>query len=342
MQALARVPPRARKLRRRTRKRYRARASFSGRSNFASVSAGSAALSKTWKSWAVVRGSALAMQLRMRSRCVRSGLGTSGLTASGMRIRAELPCAPQAAGQPLEPECLLRARPKLTPLQTRLVEALKRDGIAATNFHEARGRLRALAGSLRGDDRHVRASVAAGLSADRTAPRSKSDDTDLPPQHRAEQGAAAACGARFPRAIRGSGSASGRRSWTSSMPIGIYGRSTWSSINGTRCRSAVLMPPSARRTGTAMTAIADWCRCSSDFSDTDDDAGRLQYVDRQSRERFAGLDVAVEAVRPEVALRADEVRRRTQEGAWRTMTGPAGLIVFADSSGLHRRRIWHG
>ena len=71
------------------------------------------------------------------------------------------------------------------------------------------------------------------------------------------------------------------------------------------------------------------------FSDIDDDAGPFQYV-TGSHASGALARLWPWTLFGQRFIAAEAVRRRIPDGAWRTMTGRAGLIVFADSSGLHR------
>ena len=279
-------------------------------------------------------GQSATLQLRKRAMRVRKRARHLKLSADGLRIRASYHAHRKLLANRSSRNAYLRALPKLTPLQTRLVEELKRDGIAATSFNELVVDDN-LWRELRTDMDAFAAGVAAGLPVNRTKPRIKADYLIRRHNTAENRARAPAPWSAFP----------GNDPWVrlgvrpEILDIVNTYRGLW-----TKCLEfdqwyTVPFPDLQAPIG-----AQNWHRDDGDlglvtlfvyFTDLDDGAGPLQFVSGSHQ------DGPLARLWPwtlfdQRFISAEDVRRRVPDDAVKTMTGPAGLIVLADSSGLHR------
>jgi Phytanoyl-CoA dioxygenase (PhyH) len=316
--ALARAPKRARKWRQRTSKFIR---TFKLRKRRRRVIAS-----------IQLYGRRAGLQLRKRTAHVHKRARHLRLSADGVRVRVSYHAHRFLLANRSSRTSFLRAQPLLTPLQTRLVEELRRDGVAATNFHALVADAD-LWRELCGDIGAFAAGVAAGLP-NRAAPRAKADyliRRHNTAESRTRGGPWCALSESDPWVRLGVR--------PEILDVVNAYRGLWTKyLELDQCYTVPFGNPHGP------IGAQNWHRDDGDlglvtvfvyFSDIDEDAGPFQYVTGS----HAGGPLARLwrwTLFGQRFIAAEEVGRRIPDGAWRTMTGPAGLIVFADSSGMHR------
>jgi hypothetical protein len=234
----------------------------------------------------------------------------------------------------------VRSQPALTPLQERLVEELKTDGVAAAKFEDLvpdDGLWEELCADI---EAFARAG-AARLPADRVGPAKKSDF--LARRYNTRENRARSSGrwhrpgpwAAFPASdpwVR-----LGVRPEILDV-VNTY-RGLWTRyVEFDHWYTVPFSDPHDR------VSTQNWHRDKGDqglvtlflyFSDVDEGAGPFQYVRGSARGGPFGQLWPWTPFGEKFAA-GEDVLRRIPATEWKTMTGPSGTMILADTSGLHR------